>query len=206
MIRFLGGMILVILVILFLNLTLSHQRNNIVTESTLKKTAIEPPKKELFNEDRIVQQGIFKIRSYETAPVVGRTEIFIDQSINPILSLNGFYYDSKLINLDARKSVNLFLIQLNGGGKLLNSLVYRYQDGSLTRIPVSTEKLGGYLGTESSGGAEFIDIDKDGILEMLVYHRHYPPETQRIVELYKFNGEVLEKTQEYEEPMSEIYF
>lgn len=191
---------------------------------------IQSPGEQLSSQNRVIKNGPFEIHSFEIAPVVGKTEVFIikakkttglpvdekmprlqpwsfiDQSADPILSLNGFYYDSRFIDLDIHNGIKIFEIELNTGGKLLTSLVYKYKDGTLARIPVSTEKPGGYLGTVSGGGTEFIDTDSDGILEMKVFHRHYLPEEKRDVEVYKFDGRIFKKYKEYEETLSYVYY
>ena len=197
MIRFLLlGLVIIIFVV--------ASAKNLYTNSSQEIT--QSPGEQLSSQYRATKNGPFEIHSFEIAPVLGRTEIFTNRFTNPVLSLDGFYYGSRFIDLDIQSGIKTFEIELNTGGKLLTSLVYRYKDGSLTRIPVSTEKPGGYLGTVSSGGAEFKDIDNDGIKEMLVYNRYYPPEAKRTVAVYKFDGQTLNKYQEYEESTAYIYY
>lgn len=206
MIRFLlSGLLIVIFVVLAKNLPADISEDHSRAKPNSEAKITQSPEHELSSQDRIIQEGPFKIHSFEIAPVVGRTEIFINQFSDPVLSLDGFYYDSRFIDLDTNIDNKVFEIQINTGGKLLTSLVYRYEDESLIRIPVSTEKPGGYLGTVSSGGAEFKDVDGDNVKEMFVYHRHYPPEAKRTVEVYKFNGDIFQKYKEYEEAMEKIY-
>lgn len=92
-------------------------------------------------------------------------------------------------------------------GKTINAIVYRYVDGVLERIPVSTEKPGpyGFVGTATRHSPEFRDLDGDGVLEMLAYYRHFPPEKSRTVEVYKFDGQRFNKIKEYEEIIPEVY-
>lgn len=92
-------------------------------------------------------------------------------------------------------------------GKTINTIVYKFVAGVLTRVPVSTEKPGpwGFYGVASRNSPEFKDLDGDGILEMLAYYRHFPPENSRTVEVYKFNGRSFELVRNYEEKMPEVY-
>lgn len=190
------GLLIVIFVILVKNLP-----SNIFQEKITKSLG-----EQLSSQYRIIKNGPFEIHSFEVAPLVGKTEIFTQQSIEPILSLDNFYFNSMFIDLDTQTSKEIFEIQLNAGGKLINSLLYQNQEGKLIRIPVITRSGSKSWDTWSSGGTEFIDTDKDGIKEMLVYHRHYPPEAKRTVEVYKFDSKIFQKDHEYEEITQEIYY
>ena len=92
-------------------------------------------------------------------------------------------------------------------GKTVGTVVYRFVDGILSRIPTSEDILGPRpsYGISSRVSPEFKDVDGDGILEMLAYYRFFPPEEKRKVEVYKFTGVLFQKIKEYEEKMPEVY-
>lgn len=92
-------------------------------------------------------------------------------------------------------------------GKTINTIIYKFVAGVLTRVPVSIEKPGlwGFYGIASRNSPEFRDLDGDGRLEMLAYYRFFPPEMRRKVEVYKFNGRIFDLVRKYEEKMPEVY-
>lgn len=132
----------------------------------------------------------------------GTTRIYINDQKNPKLTLRGYFMDSKIF--DIKKGLRVLEVEVMTG-KSVNSIIYRYQDGKLVRVPVSTEKAPYFIGIVARNTPEFKDIDGDGILEMFAYYRHFPPEKKRTVEVYKFNGEQFEKQKEYEEKTPEVY-
>ncbi|KKU03027.1 MAG: hypothetical protein UX99_C0008G0016 [Candidatus Amesbacteria bacterium GW2011_GWB1_47_26] len=131
-----------------------------------------------------------------------RTYLFINYNPIPRLSLKGHYLES---NIHEIKPGEFILEVQTVSGKSVNSLVYFYRQGSLRRIPVSTENSPYYEGVVSRNEPEFRDTDGDGIQEMLVYYRHFPPDFKRTVEIYKLNGETFKKIKEYEESTPEVY-
>lgn len=132
----------------------------------------------------------------------GTTRIYINGQKDPSLILRGYFMDNKIF--DIKKGLRVLEVEVMTG-KSVNSLIYRYQDGALKRIPVSTEKLPHYMGIVARNTPEFKDIDGDGIMEMFAYYRYFPPEKKRKVEVYKFNGVGFEKQKQYEESTPEIY-
>lgn len=133
----------------------------------------------------------------------GNTDIFINKETNAKVSLSGYFQKSDIY--DIAKDVRVLEVQTNLGGKLINSIILVYQNGELTRIPIFDGVKSLPRGIFSSGGIEFKDYDSDGILEMFVYHRHYPPEAKRTVEIYQFTNQVFKKVQEYEESTPNVY-
>lgn len=131
-----------------------------------------------------------------------KTYLFIKYDPKPKLSLRGHYLGN---NVHEVKPDEFMLEVQTMSGKSVNSLVYFYRHGNLNRIPVSTENSLYYEGVVSRNEPEFKDTDGDGIQEMLVYYRHFPPDFKRTVEIYKLNEEVFQKIEEYEEPTPEIY-
>lgn len=202
---FLIAVFLILCLFIFFNLQSKAQkiekdRPQKSTDNALDNRLI----KRVLDLDQDGTREVIDIHSFETSPVIYKTEIFINSSVQPEVSLDGFYFASRLINLDLNKKKKIFEMQLLSG-KLINSLTYKYEKGKLIRIRVSTEKPGSYLGIISSGGTEFTDIDNDGVAEMFIYHRHYPPEKKRTVEVYKYSGVIFEKQTEYEEKTAEVY-
>lgn len=143
------------------------------------------------------------IKSYIGLPGEEKTEVYLNNELNPVFIFYGFLDNVLTHNID-RSGYKVLEFQL-AGGHSINSLIYRYQNGELIRIPVSTEKLPYFMGIVARNIPEFIDLDNDGILEMLAYYRYFPPEKKRRVEVYKFNGTSFEKQKEYEEKTSEVY-
>lgn len=133
----------------------------------------------------------------------GTTSIYINGQKEPELILKGYFRDSKIF--DIKKGLRILEVEVMTG-KSVNSIIYRYQDGKLVRVPVSTEKASYFIGVVARNTPVFQDIDGDGMLEMLAYYRHFPSEKKRTVELYTFNGEQFEKQKEYEEETPEVYF
>lgn len=133
-----------------------------------------------------------------------KTHIYINGSSKPNLIVPDLL--EKNTTHDISKNMRILKLQMSAGGKLVNTILYQYRSGRLIEIPITTESLEPTLNTWNSGGSEFKDLDKDGIKEMLMYQRHYPPEAKRTVETYKFNGKVFQKNGEYEEPMPNVYY
>lgn len=133
----------------------------------------------------------------------GTTSIYINGQKEPELILRGYFRDSKVF--DIKKGLRVLEVEVITG-KSVNSIIYRYESGKLVRVPVSTEKVSHFMGIVTRNIPEFKDIDGNGILEMLTYYRHFPPEKKRTVESYIFNGEQFEKQKQYEEETSEVYF
>lgn len=131
-----------------------------------------------------------------------RTYLFINYNPKPKLSLRGHYVES---NIHQIKPGEFTLEVQTMNGKSINSLVYFYRHGSLKRIPVSTENSPYYEGAVSRNEPEFKDMDGDGIQEMMVYYRHFPPDFRRTVVVYQLNEEEFQKIKEYEELTPEIY-
>lgn len=199
---FLCAVVIIVLLILVNRLFIIKPQNSIYESKDQIKKTIASSKLIPF-DGKIIQNGEFKIVSFTVAPFVKRTEIFINESFEPVASLTGFYHDSRVLDLDTNGN-KIFEIQLEDGGKLIHSLVYGYKDHNLTRIKLSTEKPESYSGTFSSGGTEFTDIDNDGIKEMLVRYSKYLDTPK--VEVYKFDGKFFQKDQEYEETTEKIYY
>lgn len=137
---------------------------------------------------------IFK--AYVNLPTSEKTEVFLNNLSKPVLAIHGFYRDS--LTHDVSNNYRILEIQTSSGHSL-NSLLYQYRNGQFTRISVSTEKSPYYEGIVSRNAPEFRDLDGDRVQEMLVYYRLYPPKEKRIVEIYKFSGDIFQKYQEYEE-------
>lgn len=168
----------------------------------LKQKGLLLEKEQLINDDLDLDGKIEKIRIHSIAKDLfnQQTDIFINDFSAPVLSLKDYLFKSEIEYLTDKEPILHIETQQ---GHLINSLLYRYINNQLIRIHVSTEKSGSYLGTVSSDGAEFKDMDTDGVKEMLVYHRHYLPIPT--VEVYKFDGKWFFKYKEYEEQTPRIY-
>lgn len=132
----------------------------------------------------------------------GITEVFLQNQTKPELILQGYFVGSRFLYI--RNGLQILEVEVLVG-KSINTLVYKYENGKLIRIPVSTEKTPSFEGIVSRNSPEFKDIDNDGVLEILAYYRYFPPEKKRTVKVYKFNGEQFEKYKEYEEETSAVY-
>lgn len=132
------------------------------------------------------------------------TEVFVNELIKPTLTVDGLLKNEGVY--DISNNTRILELVISGGGKLINSHFYQYQDGKLVRIPVITNSGSQHWDIWSSGGTEFKDLNNDDIMEMLVYHRHYPPQAKRTVEVYEFDGKRFSKYQEYEESTPDIYY
>lgn len=143
------------------------------------------------------------LRPYLGLPGEEKTEVYLNGSLQPTFTLFGFLESVLTHNIDNSK-YKVLELQL-ASGHSINSLLYRYKDGVLKRIPVSTEKAPYFMGIVARNTPEFKDTDGDGIMEMFVYYRYFPPEKRRKVELYKFNGVEFEKQKQYEESTPVIY-
>lgn len=148
------------------------------------------------NKEQIV------FHSYQIGSGSWQTNVFVNKQATPQLTLRGFFKESHVY--DIKDNFRIFEIEVIGG-KSVNSLVYKSQNGKLIRIPISTEKPPRFIGIVSRNSPEFKDIDDDGVLEMLAYYRHYPPEGERTVEVYKLSGEIFKKYLEYEEETPMYY-
>lgn len=133
-----------------------------------------------------------------------KTNIFVNNLSKPVLTVNGLLRNNRVY--DISDSIRILELEISTGGKLINSYLYQYRDDKLIRIPVVTNSPSQTWDIWSSGGTEFVDTDSDGIKEMLVYHRHYPPEAKKTVEEYKFDEKIFQKVQEYEEITPSIYY
>lgn len=140
--------------------------------------------------------------SYQIGSGSWQTNVYVNKQATPQLTLRGFFKESHVY--DIKDNFRILEIELIGG-KSVNSLVYKSQNGKLIRIPVSTEKPPGFIGIVSRNLPEFKDMDNDGVLEMIAYYRLYPPEKKRTVEIYKLSGKIFMKYQEYEEETPMYY-
>ncbi|PIR59664.1 MAG: hypothetical protein COU68_04265 [Candidatus Pacebacteria bacterium CG10_big_fil_rev_8_21_14_0_10_45_6] len=132
------------------------------------------------------------------------TKIYINNSEKSALVLHG-YFDG----IEVRKinSQGLQILEVRtASGHSIDTTFYTYEKRQLNLMPVSTSKPPSFYGIVSRNKPEFKDIDNDGTLELLAYYRYFPPEKQRTVEVYKFDGLGFIKTQEYEETLDNTYF
>lgn len=153
------------------------------------------------------EKQAFRFHSYTVYPdnvVDWKTDIFVGDNYKPEYSFNGLFQESRAIDIDGDgiKEIEVELLS----GKLTNSMIYKYQRDSLVRIPVSTERTPYFTGVVSSASPQYKDLDGDGVAEMLVFHRHYPPEKKRTVEVYRYTGVDFKKEKEYEESTLGIYY
>lgn len=132
----------------------------------------------------------------------GITEVFLNNKDKPELTIKGYFVNSKIV--DITNVLRILEVEVLVG-KSINSLIYRYENGKLIRVSVSTEKAPFFEGLVSRNPPEYKDVDNDGILEILVYYRYFPPQKKRTVEVYKFNGKQFKKQKEYEEETTEVY-
>lgn len=132
------------------------------------------------------------------------TDIFVKDLTKPMLTVDGLLKSDSIY--DISDNIRILELEISAGGKLINSLLYQYQNGKLIRIPVIADSSSQLWDIWSSGGTEFKDLNNDTTLEMFVYHRHYPPEAERTVEVYKFDGKSFQKNSEYEESIMDIYY
>lgn len=134
-----------------------------------------------------------------------QTDLTVGVRGRPIISLKGQLFAAYPLDLegDGRDELAVEVTQ----GKLGNLNVYRYNDDSLERIAVSTEKPGphGYLGVVTRSSPEFRDSDGDGRLELFAYYSMTVPQRKRRVEVYKFDGQRFNKIKDYEEEADEVY-
>lgn len=150
------------------------------------------------------KKEVIYFRTNEVAFGDWTTEVFVNEVVKPALTVDGLLKNIS-VN-DISNNFRILELVISGGGKLINSHLYKYQNGKLIRIPIITSSQNQIWDIWSSGGTEFKDLNKDGVMEMFVYHRHYPPEAKRTVDVYKFNGGIFKKYREYEEAMEEVYF
>lgn len=157
-------------------------------------------------------ERVVNLQSYRVPVWVGdldtldwQTDMVLGAEESSRTSFRGWLSTAYPLDLEEDERDELVVEILSG--KTINAIVYRYVDGVLERIPVSTEKPGpyGFVGTATRNSPEFKDLDGDGVLEMLVYYRFFPPEKRRRVEVYKFDGSRFDKIREYEEPTDEVY-
>lgn len=144
------------------------------------------------------------IKSYLGLPGEERTEIYLNDEIKPTLLLYGFF--DNVLTHDINGSKHKVLELQVASGHSINTLIYKYQEGKLVRIPISTENAPYFTGIVSRNSPQFEDIDGDGILEMLVYSRYFPPRSQRQIEVYKFVSNSFVKTASFKEALSETYY
>lgn len=184
--------------VLFIGIILFNHFN--YSQDKIKKIHPAPP---LYGQiSDLDLDGKNEIIDFYSSPIDltgGNTDIFINRETNAKVSLSGYFQKGDIY--DIAKNVRVLEVQTNSGGKLINSIILVYRNGELTRIPIFDGVKSLPQGIFSSGGVEFKDYDSDGILEMFVYHRHYPPEAERTVEIYEFTDQVFKKVQEYEESM-----
>lgn len=152
-----------------------------------------------------IEEDIY-FHSYTLYPqnvVDWKTEVFMNDNSHPKLVLAGLFEKTMVHNIDTDTVKELEIQVLSG--KSTNTLIYRYRGGELVRIPVSTENSPYYEGVVSRNEPEFKDMDGDGIQEMMVYYRHFPPDFGRTTEVYQLNEEEFKKVKEYEESTPQIY-
>jgi len=147
-------------------------------------------------------EELIHIRSSLVTLEDGVTNIFINDQKTPELTLKGYFENSRVY--DIKKGLRVLEIAVTTG-KSINSVIYKYEKSKLVRIPVSTEKAPSFEGVVSRNYPEFKDVDNDGVMELVVYYRHFPFEKERTVELYKFNDDIFQKYLEYEEVTEEVY-
>lgn len=131
------------------------------------------------------------------------TKIFLNNSENPVLGLIGYFDGIQRHTMNPRGEQILEMRTISG--HTISTTFYAYKEGKLKIVPVSDAHPPTYYGIETRNRPDLKDIDGDGILELLVYYRHFPPEKKRTVTLYKFNGEAFIETKSYEEATSEVY-
>lgn len=131
------------------------------------------------------------------------TKIYLNNSPEPFLNLNG-YFDKIQTHIMNAQGIQILELRTIAGHSL-ETTFYIYKKGRLIIVPVSTAKPPYFYGIVSRNAPELKDLDGDGVLELLAYYRHFPPEKERTVEVYKFSGHDFTKTQKYEESMSELY-
>lgn len=146
----------------------------------------------------------FKVKAYETNPTAWVSDLYFGHEQQPRISFKGYFYGRNFYDITGNGTEYLEILLLQG--QLVNSQLFKYLDGKLERVPVSTEKPPTFFGIVASGIPEYQDLDGDGTKEMLVPHRHYPPEAKRTVEVYKYTGQIFQKEREYEENTNGIYY
>lgn len=145
----------------------------------------------------------FRFNTYAGLPGEERTEVFLNEIDTPVLNLVGYFEGAFVHGIDSTKETLLEI--RTSSGHSINSLIYRYHKGSLVRIPVSTEQEGIFEGVVSRNPPDFIDIDGDGVKEMIVSYREFPPDYKRTVEVYQLKEGRFEKAREYEEETQELF-
>ena len=131
------------------------------------------------------------------------TDIYLNNGKKPILNLGG-YFDGIEIHSINHQGKQILEIR-TAAGHSIETNFYTYKNGRLKIVPVSTAKPPSFYGIVSRNVPELRDSDNDGVLELFAYYRHFPPEKQRTVELYKFDDHQFVKIREYEEDMPELY-
>lgn len=132
------------------------------------------------------------------------TKIYINNSGESALVLHG-YFDG--IEVHKMNPLDLQVLEIRTvGGHSIDTTFYTYKKGRLNLVPVSTSEPPSFYGIVSRNRPEVKDINDDGTLELFAYYRHFPPEKQRTVEVYTFDGQGFIKTQEYEESLDNMYF
>lgn len=143
------------------------------------------------------------VHSYTGLPGEERTEVFLNDADTPLLSLAGYFEGVFVHDIDHTQAK--FLEIRTSSGHSINSRIYRYNKRALVMIPVSTEKEGFFEGVASRNPPEFKDVDGDGMKEMVIFRRQFPPDHRRTVEVYQLKERRFEKLREYEEETQELF-
>lgn len=130
-------------------------------------------------------------------------QIFLDIKSEPDFVLPGYFYSMTTHLLTPQSKIILAVSTMSGHS--LETTFFSLQNNQLSVIPVSTARLPAFFGIVSRNQPDFLDVNGDGVLELVTYYRHFPPEKQRTVEVYSFDGEAFIKTHDYEESLPELY-
>lgn len=146
--------------------------------------------------------GRFRFIAHEDSPTVWRTDLYVKDEKQPTLTLIGYYGGSKFQTIDNGREQYLEILLLSG--KLVNSQLFRFSGDQLDKVPVYDIDSQQPKEVWASADPEYKDVNNDGIKEMFIYHRHYPPDYSRSIEQYAFRGNAFIKQKEYIEKTNNL--
>lgn len=135
-------------------------------------------------------------------PFAYYTDVVIEGTYKPSLVIPDYFWEAE--EYQVNKNLRVLLTQ-SQTGHIVSIMVYKYNDGVFSQIPIKTDEYINKDQGDVGSDAEMKDMDSDGTLELLIYFRHYPPEKKRTVKIYKFDGQVFTKTESYDQKTEEVY-
>lgn len=184
-------------------------QNSSITATPRSAKPVASPEPDLLRQEKILtirernNSASLTLKSYTVEPFQGKTDVYTGSGNLPRFSLPGFFRNA--YSIDIEDDGNEELVVEVETGHSIDSSVYKYSNKKLNRILISNGPSTILESITTRNTPEFKDTNHDGVLEMFVYYRFFPPEKRRRVELYKFDGQRFSKIKEYEEATSEFY-